>query len=475
MTQVIANQRPNPQQVEKFWSDYREALVLERIERKKVTWHCRHIERYLRKTEGVKLRDHSVDDIAFYFVNYLKEPDVKQWQYWQCVEALRILFQKIVKSDWADSFPWSKWMEPHANFPDKIGVYSDGGESGIIADETWRPVIRKESFRDEVQGFRAREVFKNHFDKLRTEIRMKHYSIRTEQTYEEWVARFIVFNECKDPHLLCARNVQEYLSYLADVRRISASTQNQALCALVFFWKHVLGVELGEIGEFEFAKKGKRLPVVLSKNETDVFFEHIDGVNLLMAGLMYGAGLRVMECVRLRIKDIDFDHGQILVRNGKGDKDRITVLPGKYVEPLRQHIAKVKELFEKDQQAGIGDVYIWPSLERKYPNIGKEWGWQYVFPAADYSTDPRSGRVRRHHVNERAIQMHVKRAAKEAGLVKDVHCHVLRHSFATHLLEGGYDIRTVQELLGHADVSTTMIYTHVLNRPGLAVRSPADR
>ncbi|MFC1461765.1 integron integrase, partial [Verrucomicrobiota bacterium] len=308
-----------------------------------------------------------------------------------------------------------------------------------------------------------------------TEIRKKHYSIRTERTYGEWVARFIVFNDYKDPLLLCARNVNEYLGYLADIRRVAASTQNQALCALVFFWKHVLGVELGGLGEFKYAKRPARMPVVMTREEVDRLMEKMpEGTSRLMAGLLYGSGLRLMECVRLRVKDVDFDQRQIMVRDGKGEKDRVTVLPDKYTQPLKDHLAKVKELFEVDQRAGVGEVYIWPSLERKYPNTGKEWGWQYVFPASNYSTDPRTGKTRRHHINESGLQKAVKAAARKAGLVKQASCHTLRHSFATHLLETGYDIRTVQELLGHADVSTTMIYTHVLNRPGLAVKSPAD-
>ena len=230
----------------------------------------------------------------------------------------------------------------------------------------------------------------------------------------------------------------------------------------------------GNVGLFKQARRTRRLPVVLTKNEVSRLFEHLHGSHWLMAGLLYGSGLRLMECIRLRVKDIDFERGEITVRDGKGAKDRITMLAEKYSQPLSQHLVRVKKLYEKDRVAGTAGVYIWPSLARKYPSAGKEWGWQYVFPSARLSIDPRSGAIRRHHVHESGLQRAVKKAALKASIAKQVNCHCLRHSFATHLLEAGYDIRTVQELLGHADVSTTMIYTHVLNRPGLAVRSPAD-
>ena len=454
--------------IKRFWRDYEVAVRAEGVREKELAWYVKDAERYVNATQGVRLKDQCGEDIAFYLAKVLRKYNLSEWQYGQVVDALRILFQKIVKTPWAADFPWSKWKEPHVNFPDKLESYAD-------EPAEWRPVVAKQSFRDEVQGFKSRDMFARHFEKLRTEIRKKHYSIRTERTYEDWLARFIVFNDYKDPFLLCARNVSEYLDYLANVRRISASTQNQALCSLVFFWKHVVGVELGELGNFDYAKTPARLPVVLTKGEVDRLMEKMeDGTPRLMAGVLYGAGLRLMECLRLRVKDVDFEQHQIIVRDGKGEKDRVTVLPDKYHQPLKEHLMKVKELFDADRKVGIAGTYIWPSLERKYPNIGKEWGWQYVFPAVNYSTDPRSGKVRRHHANEQMLQKRVKVAANAAGLVKPVGCHALRHSFATHLLESGYDIRTVQELLGHADVSTTMIYTHVLNRPGLAVKSPAD-
>jgi len=285
---------------------------------------------------------------------------------------------------------------------------------------------------------------------------------------------FITFHRHRSPENLGAGEVKSYLTYLADVRRVSANTQRQALNALVFFYKEVIERPFGDIGEFAQSKRPRRLPVVLNKEEVGRLFDNLTGSYWLMAGFLYGSGLRLMECLRLRVKDIDFERRESLVREGKGQKDWVTMLAEKFHQPLAQHLAKVKELFEKDRSAGVPGAYMRPSLARKYPSGSKEWGWQYVSPSANLSTDPRSGQVRHHHIHASGLQRAVKKAASDAGLAKHFSCHALRHSFAPHLLDSGYDIRTVQELLGHADVSTTMIYTHVLNRPGLAVRSPAD-
>ncbi len=268
--------------------------------------------------------------------------------------------------------------------------------------------------------------------------------------------------------------MREYLEYLAVERKVSLSTPRQALNALVFFYDQALKEPLGLIGDFAPARKPKRLPVVLTKNEIDRLLEALSEPYSLMAGLLYGAGLRLMECIRLRVQDIDFEQNQILVRDGKGGKDRVTILPDKYQPALRKHLERVRSVHNEDLEKGFGEVYIPPALERKYKNAVREWGWQYVFPAGRLSADPRSGKIRRHHMHSTGLQKAIKTAARKAGLTKRASCHTLRHSFATHLLEAGYDIRTVQELLGHSDVSTTMIYTHVLNRPGIAVRSPAD-
>ena len=312
-------------------------------------------------------------------------------------------------------------------------------------------------------------------ERMRGEIRRRHYSIRTEQTYLDWIRRFLTFHQLKAPAEIGAKGVRDYLTYLAQTREVAAGTQNQALNAISFLYKSVLECDPGEFGDFTHAKRPKRIPEVLTPSEVDALLDAIAGVYGLMAGLLYGAGLRLMECVRLRVKDVRFEEAQLVVRDGKGQKDRITLLPERYRAALERQIAEVRALFEADRAAGLPGAYVWPALERKYPNAGKEWPWQYVFPSDRLSVDPRSKTVRRHHIHENALQRALKGAVERLGLPHRVSCHTLRHSFATHLLQDGADIRTVQELLGHSDVNTTMIYTHVLNRPGVTVRSPADR
>jgi integron integrase len=268
--------------------------------------------------------------------------------------------------------------------------------------------------------------------------------------------------------------VGEYLTHLARVSKVAASTQNQALSALLFLYKEVLKQEIGWLEKVERAKKPQRIPIVLTRDEMRKVFAHLQGTTRLMAGLLYGSGLRLMECVRLRVKDVDFGYSRITVRDGKGGKDRVTMLPINLAVALGRHLAKVKAQHEQDSEDGFGEVYLPTALERKYPNAAREWAWQFVFPSSRIAPDPRTGMRRRHHVNENVLQVAVKKAVAESGINKPASCHTLRHSFATHLLESGYDIRTVQELLGHKDVSTTMIYTHVLNQPGLGVKSPLD-
>jgi integron integrase len=310
-------------------------------------------------------------------------------------------------------------------------------------------------------------------DQVRDAIRLKHYSIRTEQAYVNWIKRYIYFHDVRHPAEMGAPEVQAFLTHLAVEGNVAASTQNQALSALLFLYKEVLHQDLGPIDAMR-AKKPKRLPSVLTKEEVHRVLGHLSGTYLLIAKLLYGSGLRLMECLRLRVKDLDFAQHQILVRDGKGEKDRVTMLPESVVVPLQDHLRIVKRTHEEDLAKGHGAVYLPYALECKYPNADKEWLWQYVFPANRLSVDPRSGIVRRHHIHESSLQKAVRAAAQATGIPKRISPHTFRHSFATHLLEAHYDIRTVQELLGHKDVKTTMIYTHVLNRGGLAVRSPLD-
>ena len=311
-------------------------------------------------------------------------------------------------------------------------------------------------------------------DQVRQTIRRKHYSVRTETAYVDWIKRYIFFHNKKHPAEMGAPEMEMFLNHLAVEKKVAASTQNQALSALVFLYREVLRQDFEWMENLDRAKRPARVPVVLTESEVKRLFAHLDGQNWLMASLLYGSGLRLMECVRLRVKDIDFEYRQITIRDGKGNKDRMTMLPDICVDPLRRHLLRVKAVHEQDLAAGYGEVYLPFALERKYKHCGKQWAWQYAFPATKRSIDPRSGKERRHHIDEKVLQRSVTSGARKAGITKSATCHTLRHSFATHLLMRGQDIRTVQELLGHKDLSTTMIYTHVLNRGGRGVRSPLD-
>ena len=312
-------------------------------------------------------------------------------------------------------------------------------------------------------------------DQVRAKIRLKHYSIRTEQAYTDWIKRFILHFGKRHPSELGASEVEQFLTYLAVEGRVAAATQNQAKSALLFLYREVLALELPWLGEVAKAKAPKRLPVVLTPGEVQAILRELSGVHWLIGSLLYGTGMRLLESLRLRVKDIDFERGEILIRDGKGFKDRVTMLPATLVQPLQAQLQVAQRLHEKDLEAGYGHVYLPDALAAKYPGRDQDWGWQYVFPSAQRSVDPRSGIERRHHLQDQAVQRAMRAAVRKTGQAKPASPHTLRHSFATHLLEGGYDIRTVQELLGHADVSTTMIYTHVLNRGGRGVVSPLDR
>jgi len=311
-------------------------------------------------------------------------------------------------------------------------------------------------------------------DQVRDKIRAKHYSIRTETTYTDWIKRFILFHDKRHPSAMGGAEVESFLTHLGVKGKVSASTQNQAKSAILFLYRDVLEADLPWLEGVVQAKQPERLPVVLTETEVRGVMSKLRGSHWLLASLLYGAGMRLMEALRLRVKDIEFERMEIVVREGKGAKDRVTMLPVSAVDALKLHLKRVKALHESDLAEGYGKVYLPFALAKKYPNAAREWGWQYVFPSKNLSVDPRSGEMRRHHLDEKGIQRAMKQAVRDANIIKPATPHTLRHSFATHLLQNGYDIRTVQELLGHSDVSTTMIYTHVLNRGGKAVRSPLD-
>ena len=312
-------------------------------------------------------------------------------------------------------------------------------------------------------------------DQVRHVIRLKHYSLKTEKSYIHYIRDFILFHDKQHPREMGVNEIRQYLTHLAVTQHVAASTQNVALSALLFLYRQVLNIELPYIDGIERAKRPERVPVVFTRSGVKAILVRMDGVQHLIVSLLYGSGLRLSEGLRLRVKDLDFEYRQITVRDGKGEKDRVTMLPVALIEPLERQLEKASKMHQQDLAMGYGTVYLPYALERKYPNASREWGWQYAFPSWKRSPDPRSKIVRRHHVYEQSVQRAVKQAIQQAKISKHGGCHTFRHSFATHLLEDGYDIRTVQELLGHKDVKTTMIYTHVLNRGGKGVNSPLDR
>ncbi|MDR8394635.1 integron integrase [Aliifodinibius sp. S!AR15-10] len=312
-------------------------------------------------------------------------------------------------------------------------------------------------------------------NQLKQEIRRRNYSYKTEKAYLQWVRRYCSFLEQSERKKIDEESITSYLNYLANDRQVAASTQNQALCAIIFFVEQVMGGSVGELSELQRAKESQNIPTVLSPSEVKAVLNHLVGVKLLVVKLLYGSGLRISEALRLRIKDVDFEYNQLLVRNSKGLKDRFTLLPKSLSSKLKNHIEKVENLHARDLANGHGEVILPKALAQKYPNEGKKLVWQYLFPSKTRRTDPRTGKKQRYHLSESNIQKAVRQAVDKSGIQKRATCHTFRHSFATHLLENGYDIRTVQELLGHQDVSTTMIYTHVIKQGGKGVKSPVDQ
>ncbi len=424
-------------------------------------------EQYIKAFPEKPVLQHAEAEVSAYLQEIGRKGGLKDWQFRQIVEAIEVLFAKVINLPWAQRFDWGYW---------KDSARPLASHHATIARDAPLNTARRRRDR-EVGNKPLGQIRKTQgaiLTALIAEIRRRAYSIRTEQAYEQWACRFFAFARNQDPRQLGAPEVKAFLEDLAVQGKVAASTQNQALNALVFLYAHVLRHPLGELEAFVRAKRSRHLPVVLTPLEVRALLDRLAGTRALMARLLYGSGMRLMECVRLRVKDVDFEYRQIVVRDAKGAKDRVVPLPESLITPLRDHLGKVRELFEEDARRGFVDVYLPNALAKKYPNASKERIWQYVFPSGRLSVDLRSGQTRRHHIHENGLQKAVQKAAATAGITKKINCHCLRHCFATHLLEAGYDIRTVQELLGHADVSTTMIYTHVLNRGGRGVVSPLD-
>ena len=466
----------NRNSVEQFWELYSAQLRKNQIPSRQMRWYIKRVEQYIKyyRDHDIKLSQHSEQMLNDYFQQLSRNFRIVDWQFKQVVKALKILFKNMLGLEWSREFPWDEWVESASELPQSHAT---------IARDYHRPVNHSSGLKqplnlstsDDGLVRKVRNLFPKEFNKLISEIRIKNYSIKTEQLYERWIARFIAFHEMRSPEELRESEVVSFLEYLVIRQRVSGSTQGQALCAIVFFYKYAMDSALGDLGQFKYSKRPRRLPVVLSRSEVSSVLAAINNKTYqLMAHLLYGCGMRLLECHRLRVFDIDFAYNQIFIRNGKGNKDRVAPLPQALINPLKEQIEYVKKVHEEDLSKGYGEVYLPYALERKYPNAAKEFGWQYLFPATKVSVDPRSDKVRRHHIYETSLQKQIKFAAKQAGIYKRVTSHTFRHSFATHLLENGSDIRTVQELLGHADVSTTMIYTHVLNKPGVSVVSPLD-
>jgi integron integrase len=467
MQQTDATPRYTGHTSDGFWDRYVAHIQAKGVPSTTARWYVIRAKHYIQAFVHKRLADHTPQDVTTYLEKLGRIDSIADWQYRQAIDVLQHLFV-MSEIPWAQQCDWAYWKASARTLPVHYLT---------IAREAAPATERGNAEYHQTSGarlLRVRETPPAWRDALRAEIRRRGYSIRTEQAYESWGARYLAFVGKADPCGVGGAEVKAFLQHLAVERLVAASTQNQALNALVFLYQHILRQPLSGLDGFVRAKRPQRLPVVLTRAEVGKLLEHMHGTNGLMASLLYGTGMRLMDCLRLRVKDIDFAYHQIVVRDGKGQKDRVVPLPQRLADPLQQQLITVKGLHQADLEQGYGTVFMPHALARKYPQAPTAWGWQYVFPSARLSVDPRSGVVRRHHMHENGLQKAVKHAAQDAALSKPVNCHSLRHSFATHLLENGYDIRTVQELLGHADVSTTMIYTHVLNRGGKGVYSPLD-
>lgn len=447
----------------KIWRDFSASLKKKNINQQAILWYVKRARYFLSKAKNTPLSELTIERVVQYLEYISRDQVVNDWQVNQSVDAIHFLLRDIFKLAWSNDIDWPSFQ--------KNVDYISPNHSTLV-----REIDIPELIAQRVADFDQplQDVYGKLLTKLVRTLRVRNYSSRTEEVYLMWAVRFLRFYGDAGSTGITEHNVRHFLEHLALERHIAPNTQKQALNSLVFMFRYGLERPLGDISDFIKAKSTQRLPDVLSIQEVRQVLEKLSGLHYVMAGLLYGSGLRLMECVRLRVQDVDFDYHQLMIRNGKGLKDRVVPLPQRFVADLRQQIEKVKQIHTKDLTLNVASVYLPYALTRKYPNAGKELGWQYLFPSTRIATDQRTGKTRRHHLHESGLQKMIKRAGKESGVTKRVHSHVFRHSFATHLLEAGYDIRTVQELLGHSDVSTTMIYTHVMNKPGLNIKSPMD-
>ncbi len=454
-----ASRIPDPR-IDQFWTRYLALLKTFRVPEKARPWYRTHVQSFIDADRRCRLLERSADALVQWLEAEGRSEKLEDWQFRQKVDALRLLYCHLLKPAWAGDFDWRHWIE---------GSRSLSRQHPTVA----RSYERVENELDNPRNLlanRYRETYRGFL----TAIRMSDLAFNTERCYLDWINRFLGFHAKTSLQNCSEAEVASFLEDMAVKRKVAGATQAQALNALVFFFAKVLERPLGEIGAYARSKRPRRIPTVLSRREVTLLLSHITGQTGLMTQLMYGTGMRVMECVRLRIQDLDFEYDRIHVRMSKGKKDRVVPLPEVLKHKLQRQVAWVQRQHEKDAEAGFGTVFLADALHRKYPNAAAEFRWQFLFPATRLARDPRSGVVRRHHIHQSVIQKAVKKAAMHACLTKRVTSHTFRHSFATHLLESGSDIRTVQELLGHADVATTMIYTHVVGRGAQGATSPLD-
>ncbi|NOR68362.1 MAG: integron integrase [Methylomarinum sp.] len=449
------------------WTSFRAILIKNKIPQNQHHYYAKWIEQFLVFIHDLNaaytISSIKAEDINHFLQDIDGKSDLNHWQFRQLLHALKLFLISLYHLSWAKEFDWDYWQAAAQKLPDNHAT--------VARDYT--EFSKQPSKTPKTPSKSNNPSHNSLLEKLIYSLRSGNYAIRTEQTYATWVKRFLFFHHSINADDLNDDHATQYLNYLAVDRRVASNTQSVVLNALCFLFKKVLDKPL-DVKGFKLANRPRKLPVVLTTDEIRSLLSQMHGIYALLAGLQYGTGMRLMEVIRLRVQDIDEGYQQIIIRNAKGNKDRLVPLPECYREQLLSQIAFVSTQHKLDLKNGHGEVYLPDALSRKYPNAAKELRWQYLFPASRISSDPRTGAVRRHHLHETSLQKKIKQATTDANLLKRVSSHTLRHSFATHLLENGYDIRTVQELLGHSDVSTTMIYTHVLNKPGLSVRSPAD-